>query len=154
LIGIQQDVLLSPKDLSRAIQDHRITTLFLTPALFNQVAAEIPTAFQSLRYLVVAGDVFDPKSARRILEQGPPQNLLNAYGPTEAAVFATCHRVDRVAESATSVPIGPPISNTRAFVLDRNLQPVPIGIVGELYIGGDAVARGYLNRPELTAEKF
>jgi len=154
LIGIPQDVLLSPRNLARAIQYHRITNLFLVPALFNQMAMETPTAFRSLRYLVVGGDVCDPKSARRILEEGAPQHFLNAYGPTEAAVFAICHRIDHIADSATSVPIGRPISNTRVFVLDRNLQPVPIGIVGELYIGGDAVAREYLNRPELTAERF
>src|SRR5262249_18922017 len=111
-------------------------------------------AFQSLQHLLIAGDVCDPKSARRVLQEGAPQHLINAYGPTENTTYTTWHRVESVDDAATTIPIGRPISNTRVYVLDRNLQPVPIGVVGELYIGGDGLARKYLNRPELTAEKF
>jgi len=154
LIGIPQHVLLSPKDLRREIREQRISTLFMTPALFNQMANDAPDSFQSLRYLLIGGDVCDPKSVRRILQDGTPQHFLNAYGPTENTTFTTWHRVERVDDNATTIPIGRPLSNTRVYVLDRNLQPVPIGVVGELYIGGDGLAREYLNRPELTAEKF
>src|SRR5205814_3494293 len=80
--------------------------------------------------------------------------LLHVYGPTETTTFATWYRVESVPEGATTVPIGRPIANTQLFVLDRYLQPVPVGVPGELYIGGPGVARGYLDRPELTAERF
>jgi amino acid adenylation domain-containing protein len=88
------------------------------------------------------------------LESGPPRQLLNAYGPTECTTFTTTYRVETLDEDTTRIPIGKPIANTKVYILDPQLQPVPIGVVGEIYIGGAGVARGYLNRPELTAERF
>ena len=154
LIGISQSVLLSPRDFARAIQEQEISVMFLTTALFNQMVSEEPTAFQSLRYLLVGGEACEPKWVRTLLDYGPPKHLLNAYGPTESTTFATTHRIESVAPAATSVPIGRPIANTRAYVLDRARQPVPVGVVGELHLAGDGLAREYLHRPELTAEKF
>jgi ubiquinone/menaquinone biosynthesis C-methylase UbiE/acyl carrier protein len=89
-----------------------------------------------------------------VLQEIPPERLLHVYGPTETTTFATWQLVETVAEGATTIPIGRPISNTKVYILDPSLQPVPIGVAGELYIGGDGLACGYLNRPELTAEKF
>src|SRR5262249_49740087 len=80
--------------------------------------------------------------------------LVNGYGPTEGTTFTTWHLAQEAPEGATSIPIGRPLSNTQTYLLDRNQQPAPAGISGELYIGGDGLARGYFNRPELTAEKF
>ena len=154
LIGISQSVLLSPRDFARAIQEQEISVMFLTTALFNQMVSEEPTAFHSLRYLLVGGEACEPKWVRTLLDYGPPKHLLNAYGPTESTTFATTHRIESVAPAATSVPIGRPIANTRAYVLDRAHQPVPVGVVGELHLAGDGLAREYLHRPELTAEKF
>jgi hypothetical protein len=91
---------------------------------------------------------------REVLSQGAPERLVHVYGPTETTTYATWHRVGAVEDGATTIPIGRPIANTEAYVLDGRLQPVPVGVPGELYIGGAGVARGYLNRPELTAEKF
>src|SRR5206468_13076436 len=88
------------------------------------------------------------------LKRGPPQRLLHVYGPTECTTFATCHLVQEVPGGARTIPIGRPIANTQLYVLDTHLQPVPIGVQGELYIGGPGLARGYFNRPELTAEHF
>jgi len=99
--------------------------------------------------LQAAGEILTPELAKDLLKRG--SSLWNLYGPTETTVYSTVFRV-RSAEGP--VPIGTPISNTQCYVLDRYLQPVPIGVVGELYIGGDGLARGYLNQPELTAEKF
>ena len=154
LIGISQPVLLSPRDFARAIQEQEISVMFLTAALFNQMVSEEPTAFQSLGYLLVGGEALEPKWVRTLLDYGPPKHLLNAYGPTESTTFATTHRIESVGPAATSVPIGRPIANTRAYVLDRAHQPVPVGVVGELHLAGDGLAREYLHRPELTGEKF
>jgi amino acid adenylation domain-containing protein len=154
LIGIPHAVLLSPQDFARTIEEKRISTLFLTTALFNQMASEVPTAFRQLRYLLFGGETCDPRWVRTILRSGSPQTLLHVYGPTENTTFTTWHSVDSVPETAATVPIGRPIANTRVYLLDAQLQPVPVGVIGELHIGGDGLAREYLNRPDLTAEKF
>ena len=89
-----------------------------------------------------------------VLENSPPQRLLHVYGPTESTTFASWHLVQEVPEGVTTIPIGRPLSNTQIYLLDNQMQPVPVGVPDELYIGGDGLARGYLNRPELTAERF
>ena len=118
----------------------------------SAVLAALPegTHFRSLRTLVVAGDVLPPSLANRWMMRG--RRLINAYGPTEGTICATMHLCQ---DSATrTVPIGNPIANTRIYILDAQGAPAPIGVAGEIYIGGAGVARGYLNRPELTAERF
>src|SRR5262249_16722336 len=121
---------------------------------FNQVASEAPGAFATLRAVMPGGEALDPKWVRSVLQNGPPQRLINGYGPTENTTFTCCHEIRSLGEDATNVPIGRPISNTRVYILDRHLNPVPVGVPGELYTGGDGLACGYWNRPELTAEKF
>ena len=154
LVVIPQSVVLSPQHFAAYIREQEISVLFLTPALFNQLANIVPQAFKDLRYLLIGGDALDPKSVKTVLRNGPPQRLLNAYGPTESTTFSCWYLVQDVAEGATNLPIGRPISNTQIYILDSKLQPVPIGTPGELYIGGDGLARGYLNARELTEEKF
>ncbi|HEY7220935.1 MAG TPA: amino acid adenylation domain-containing protein, partial [Candidatus Binatia bacterium] len=154
LVGISTNVVLTPDELAARIERERITALFLTTSLFNQIALERPTTFTRLRHLLVGGEAADPKSISRVLKHGPPERLLNVYGPTESTTFATTYVVKDVPQGATSIPIGRPISNTQIYLLDRHLQPVPVGVMGELFIGGDGLAREYLNRPQLTAEKF
>ena len=148
------DIILAPHEFATHLTQRGVTVLFLTTALFNQLARIIPTAFRQVRSLLVGGEAADPRWLAEVLKQGPPQRLLNVYGPTETTTFATWYLVERVSEGVTTIPIGRPIANTQVYVLDRHLQPVPIGIAGELYIAGDGLARGYLNRPELTAERF
>ncbi len=154
LVGIDREVSLSPPMFAVQLQQQQISLLFLTTALFNQMAQEVPTAFSGLRYLLFGGEVADPQSVRTVLEQGTPQHLLHMYGPTESTTFASWYEVQAVANDNGSIPIGRPITNTQIYVLDSNLKPVPIGVSGELYIGGDGLAQGYLNRPELTMERF
>jgi amino acid adenylation domain-containing protein len=154
LVLVARDVSLSPKDFAAHLRADGITTMFLTAALFNLVAREVPSAFSSIKHLLVGGEAVTPHWMREVLKHGPPERLLNAYGPTESTTFASWHLVKEVAEDAATVPIGRPISNTRLYVLDRYLNPVPVGVTGELYIGGDGLARGYHRRPELTSEKF
>ncbi|HEU0052591.1 MAG TPA: condensation domain-containing protein, partial [Longimicrobium sp.] len=136
------------------IAAHAVTALFLTTALFNQVAREKPDAFRPLRHLLFGGEAVDPDAVRRVIEAGGPERLLHVYGPTENTTFSTWHRVDAVAPGARTVPIGRPVAHSTARVLDAALRPVPAGVPGELYLGGDGVARGYLGRPALTAERF
>ncbi|WP_255356366.1 amino acid adenylation domain-containing protein, partial [Lysobacter sp. Root983] len=108
-----------------------------------------------LRYLLVGGDALDPRTIRSVLAQAQrPAHLINGYGPTETTTFACTHLIEALAEDATSVPIGRPIANTQVYILDAQGEPVPVGVAGELHIGGDGVARGYLNQPALTAERF
>jgi amino acid adenylation domain-containing protein len=154
LVGISRDVILSPEDFSRQISSSGITILFLTTALFNQMARQVPAAFKSLRYLLFGGEAVDPACVRMVVNTGPPQRLLHVYGPTENTTFTSWYPVEDVAADARTIPIGKAVSNTTIYILDRALQPVPLGVPGELYTGGDGLARGYLNQPALNAEKF
>jgi amino acid adenylation domain-containing protein len=151
---LDRDTVLSPRDLGIALRRHGVTILFLTTALFNQVAQEAPGELAGLRTLLVGGEALDPRWVARQLESAAPGRFLNAYGPTETTTFATWHLVQSVAPDAVTLPIGRPIANTEVYILDRHLAPVPIGVAGELCIGGPGLARGYLNQPELTAQKF
>ncbi|WP_152622593.1 non-ribosomal peptide synthetase, partial [Archangium violaceum] len=119
-----------------------------------QVARERPQSFSGLRQLLIGGEAADPRWVREVLQKGAPGKLMNAYGPTESTTFATWYHVRQVREGATTIPIGGGLSNTTLYVLDLNGQPVPVGVPGELHIGGEGLAWGYLHRPELTAEKF
>ena len=154
LIGITTDVALSPREFAQEIRKHGITGMFLTAALFNQLAAEVPGVFSGIRTVIAGGEALDPKWIRAVLKQGPPQLLLNGYGPTENTTFSCCHLIADLADDATNVPVGRPISNTSVYLLDQHLNPLPIGAAGDLYVGGDGLARGYWQQPQLTAEKF
>ncbi|MEB3279245.1 MAG: amino acid adenylation domain-containing protein [Lyngbya sp.] len=154
VIIIPQSVLLSPHELAANISSQEVNVLFLTTALFNQLASFVPQAFSSLKSLLFGGEAVDPKWVQEVLDKGSPEQLLHVYGPTENTTFSSWYWVDNLSTTATTIPIGCPISNTQIYILDEYLQPVPVGVPGELYIGGAGLARGYLNRPELTQEKF
>ncbi len=154
IIIIAKSVLLSPQELALSLKENRISVLFLTTALFNQLANLVPQAFSNLRCLLFGGEAVEPKWVQEVLEKGAPQRLLHVYGPTENTTFSSWYLVENVASTATTIPIGKAIANTQIYLLDKNLQPVPIGVVGELHIAGAGLAKGYLNRPELTQEKF
>ncbi|TCP53368.1 amino acid adenylation domain-containing protein [Tumebacillus sp. BK434] len=154
LVILPKELVLDVDLFAAAIQEHNVTSMFLTVALFNQMAAVRPDAFRTMRDLLAGGDALDPKWVKAVLEHGAPKRLLNGYGPTESTTFAAWHEIKAVPEGAVSIPIGQPLANTSLYVLDVQMQPVAIGVPGELYIGGDGLARGYLNRPDLTAERF
>ena len=154
LVGISKETALNPASFAAALRERRITTMFVTTALFNQMAREVPDGFRTLRNVLFGGEAADAAAVRRVLSAGGPARLLHVYGPTETTTFASWHQVKEVPQDAMTVPIGRPIRNTTFYILDRNRQPVPLGVPGELYLGGDGVALGYWNRPELTAEKF
>jgi amino acid adenylation domain-containing protein len=154
LVLIPREVALSPQDCAAEIRERGITTLFLTTALFNQLASAVAEAFGSVRHVLFGGEAVDPRWVREVLEHGPPERLLHVYGPTETTTFATWHLVREISQGTLTVPIGRPIANTRAYVLDQQLEPMPVGVPGELYLGGLGLARGYLGQPALTAERF
>jgi acyl-coenzyme A synthetase/AMP-(fatty) acid ligase/ubiquinone/menaquinone biosynthesis C-methylase UbiE/acyl carrier protein len=154
LVLVSRDTVLAPAELARALPRSGVTVLFLTTALFNQLVAEAPRCFATLRVVLTGGEAADPRAMARFLEANPGVELRNVYGPTESTTFATTYRVDEVPPGATHIPIGRPIANTRAYVLDRHREPTPIGVPGELYLGGDGLAEGYRSAPELTEERF
>jgi thioesterase domain-containing protein/acyl carrier protein len=141
--------------LEQTIRDHGVTTLWLTAALFNTVIDEAPEILTGIRQLLTGGEALSLPHIRRAKERLPETEVINGYGPTEGTSFTCCYSVPRMlSETLRSVPIGRPISNTQVYVLDHYLNPVPIGVPGELYIGGDGLANGYLNQPGLTAQRF
>ena len=154
LIGLPKETILSPAEFKRAIAEQRITVMFLTVALFNQVAQAEPDAFAPMRYLCFGGETCDPQAVRRVLENGKPKRLANVYGPTENTTFTTHYEINDLAAGVRTVPIGGPIANTELWVLDQYGKVLPVGVPGELHLGGDGLAREYLGRPDLTAAKF
>ncbi len=146
--------LLSLEELGKLIQEERVSTLWLTSGLFNQMVEEQLSRMRGVRQLLAGGDVLSTSHVKKALAGLPGVTLVNGYGPTEGTTFTCCHRVLPADLEAPSIPIGRPIANTRVYILDGQGCPVPVGVPGELYAGGDGVARGYLYRPELTKERF
>jgi natural product biosynthesis luciferase-like monooxygenase protein len=141
----------SDRSIAAELLRHRVTHMQCTPVLARLLAAspDSHAGLRQLRRMLVGGEAFPPDlaAALRGLVAGEIHNM---YGPTETTIWSTSHRLNGHA----SVPLGTPIANTRVYVLDETGRPVPVGVPGELWIGGDGVARGYLHRPELTAERF
>ncbi|HLL45477.1 MAG TPA: amino acid adenylation domain-containing protein, partial [Longimicrobiaceae bacterium] len=154
LVGIPRDVLLSPPAFRAMLREQGITTLYQTTALLNQLAREQPDIFAPLREVLFGGQAVDADSVRRLLRAGRPRRLLHMYGPTETTAWCSWEQVEDVAEDALTVPVGRATGNQRIYLLDSALSPVPVGVPGEAYVGGDGVVRGYLDRPELTAAAF
>ncbi|NEO46359.1 MAG: amino acid adenylation domain-containing protein [Moorea sp. SIO4A3] len=143
------------KELSHLITKNKITTLWLTSTLFNTIIDENPEALSGIRQLLIGGEALSVSHVRRGLKALPSTQIINGYGPTENTTFTCCYAIPSLLDSqGRSIPIGTPIANTQTYILDQHLQPVPIGIPGELHIGGAGLARGYLNRPQLTEQKF
>ena len=145
-----------PHYLSEVIEREHITTLHFVPSMLDVFLANSDTArSRSLRQVMCSGEALPGSLVRRFKRQLPGCALHNLYGPTEAAVDVTAWDcAGSIEQTPDNTPIGKPIANTRMYILDAQQQPVPQGVIGELYIAGVQVARGYLNRPQLTAERF
>jgi amino acid adenylation domain-containing protein len=154
VVEFSKDMLLAPQVLAEQIRKHGIDTIFLTPGLLNQIAFEAPQAFSPVKNLMFGGDAADLRGIREVTKSNPPQFMINGYGPTESTTFAVCHFLGQLTDQTTSIPIGRPITDTQAYIVDKEFHPSPVGVLGELYIGGGGLARGYAKRPELTADKF
>lgn len=144
--------ILDAASLKDAIASSGATVMWLTSSLFNQMIDSGLKVFEGMRVVLTGGEKLSPYHVNKARRDYPDLILINGYGPTENTTFTATWRIDEPVEG--DVPIGHPVSNTRVHILDLNLAPVPIGVTGEIYAGGDGVARGYLNDDELTREKF
>lgn len=147
--------LLSLAELGRVVREGGVNALWLTSALFNQMVTEQLDSLLGVRQLLAGGEAVSVPHARRWLHaMASDACLINGYGPTENTTFTCTHTMRRDTPIGATVPIGRPISNSRGLILDARRRLVPVGVWGELFIGGDGLARGYLNDPALTDERF
>ncbi|KAG0004033.1 hypothetical protein BGZ79_010489, partial [Entomortierella chlamydospora] len=154
IVIIDHEIYLDPHRLVGALEQYSITAILFTTALFHQYAFIIGPALSKLKYVACAGEQGLMEAFVKMHQYGGRVRLVNAYGPTEVTVHSTTYEFTSESLKLDRLPIGRPISNTRTYILNKHGQPVSIGVVGELYIGGPGVANGYLNLPELTAERF
>ncbi|MGH9241421.1 MAG: amino acid adenylation domain-containing protein, partial [Vicinamibacterales bacterium] len=144
-----------PSELGELLHTRNVTSMWLTSSLYNTVIEQAPWALRGLRQLLIGGEALSVPHIERGLAELSSTTLINGYGPTENTTFTSCYCIPRrLPPESTSIPIGPPIANTTAFVLDPSGEPLPIGVPGELCTGGDGLARGYARAPRLTAERF
>ncbi|MEE3627623.1 amino acid adenylation domain-containing protein [Nitrospirillum sp. BR 11752] len=153
---LSDDDLMDPAALAATLRQTGVSVLWLTAGLFNRVADEAPGAFATTRVVLTGGETANPAQMARVLAACPGTRLINAYGPTENTTFTSVHAVTPadLADLAGAVPIGRPIANTRVYLVDDRLRPVPVGVWGELLCAGDGLALGYANRADLTEASF
>jgi amino acid adenylation domain-containing protein len=141
-------------ELGRLMAERGVTWAWLTSGLFHQMMETVPECLAGVRQVLTGGDVVSVPHARKVLDELPGVVMTAAYGPTENTVFTTACVMRSAADLPQTVPLGRPISDSRAYVLDRRLNPLPPGAVGEIFAAGDGLARGYLGRPARTAVSF
>ena len=152
LYVVDRETLLNTKILGDVMLKNDISITLLTSSLFTQIAESHTNIFYKVKNLLVGGDVLSVPHINKVRKDNPQLTVINAYGPTENSCISTAYRVDRDFDS--NIPIGRPISNSPAYIFDKNLNYQPIGIIGELYVGGDGLSKGYLNREDLNKECF
>ncbi|MGE5339961.1 MAG: amino acid adenylation domain-containing protein [Candidatus Omnitrophota bacterium] len=154
LVMIGKKDLLEIEKLGDLIRRECVTVFFATTALFNMLVELRVESLNNVRKVIFGGERASLAHSRKALEYLGKGRIMNAYGPTETTVFASMYAIDHIDKTASAVPIGKPLTNTVVYILDKYMNPVPVGISGEVYIGGEGTARGYLNNPELTAQRF
>jgi len=154
VMALYPPVAVDPGELGSFIRRHGVTSAWLTAGLFHQLVDASPEALGGLHQLLAGGDVLSVDRVRRVLDAFPHVRLINGYGPTENTTFSCCRSIVPADTERASIPIGAPIANSTAYVLDPALHPVPVDLPGELFVGGDGVGRGYLRAPEMTAERY
>jgi len=159
LVIREEDASLAVGDFLRWVSERKVTALDLPTAYWHELVGELSESTlklpESLRIVIVGGEkASSTKLAAWRKVAGSRVRWVNTYGPTETSVIVTAFEPDSSEEIPAILPIGRPIANTKIHILDANLQPLPVGIPGDLYVSGPGLARGYLNRPEVTAEKF
>jgi len=152
---IQGQALIDMSSLGNFVSANGINTAWMTSSLFDQFVLNYQDALPELRYLLAGGEQVNVETFNRAKRLNPGLTLINGYGPTENTTFSCSYRTsEELDESVSRIPIGKPLANRGAYVLDAQCGLCPQGVVGELHLSGDGLARGYLNQPELTAEKF
>ncbi len=154
LVLIDREKVSAVNRLAAYILRQQVTLFFVTTALFNMLVDFEINSLKNIRKVLFGGERISVEHARKALATLGKSKIIHVYGPTETTVYATYYFIDDIAEKTLTIPIGKPIANTTIYILDKYMNPVPPGIFGEIYIGGDGVARGYLNNPELTADRF
>lgn len=149
---IKKSELLDVTIFEKYLLKNKITILWLTAPLFNQLCESNPNMFSNAKYLLTGGDILSPKHINMVRKGNPNLTIINGYGPTENTTFSTCFTIDKTYEK--TIPIGSPIANSTAYVVSSSGSLLPIGLSGELWVGGDGVSAGYFNNPDLTNEKF
>ena len=153
--AIYSESVMTPENLGQAIRRHDVTILWVTSSLLNSIIDSKPDALFGIKQLLTGGEALSVTHIRRIQELMPEIDIINGYGPSECTVFCCSHKIARgIRKGEERIPIGRPIGDRSVYLLDKEMNLVPVGVAGELCIGGPAVARGYLNRQELTSEKF
>lgn len=154
---INNATLLDPQLFIEALAHHKVTRIILVPSLLRLLLdnySHLTKKLSQLKLWITSGEALSVKLAQTFRELIPSAKLINLYGSSEVSANATYYDTSLLQDQANSVPIGRPIDNTQVYVLNSHLQPTPVGVVGELYVGGDGLATGYLHRPELTQERF
>jgi amino acid adenylation domain-containing protein len=154
LVTVDRETLLAPPALRALLRGAALDLVWLTAGWFNELARQVPDVFAGTGTLICGGEAVDAGAVRAVLAAGAPRRLLDGYGPTENTTFTTTYDTAALAAGAATVPIGRPIANSEAFVLDHQLRLLPAGAAGELCTGGDGLAMGYHGRPDLSAERF
>ncbi|MGE5343535.1 MAG: amino acid adenylation domain-containing protein [Candidatus Omnitrophota bacterium] len=152
LVVVNKDTIMDPARLRETIIKSHISILHLIPQLFSRIMDEQPTCFETLDYFLIGGDSVNPVMVNRLRSMYPSLTIVHCYGPTENTTFSTTLRVQE--DYTERIPIGLPIGQSSAYIVDPTNRLAPIGVVGEICVGGEGVARGYLNNPELTFDKF
>ncbi|HET9406671.1 MAG TPA: amino acid adenylation domain-containing protein [Candidatus Sulfotelmatobacter sp.] len=153
---ISQDTMRDPDEMLAVLAQERVSRIVLVPSLLRTLLDSAPDLGLRVPHLKIwscSGETLSADLAKRFHEAFPQARLLNIYGSSEVAADVTCHEVTE-RDLVSNVAIGKPISNTQIYLVDDLLQPVPVGVRGQIFVGGEGLARGYLNRPELTAERF
>ncbi|MER8072090.1 amino acid adenylation domain-containing protein [Streptomyces sp. NPDC094034] len=141
-------------ELARTMTAARVTVGLLNEGIFRALAESAPQSFGTLRDVYVGGDTISPSAVRKVRDHARGMRFTNSYGPTESTLCVAHHTLPEGSDDTSLIPIGRPLDNTRLYVLDEGLQPVPCGVIGELYVAGEGLARGYVDRPDLSAERF
>ena len=154
VLAIMPETQPTTAEIAAALEEHRVTTLWLTAGLFHLMVDTEIAALTGLRQMLAGGDVLSPDHVRRFQHAAPHARMINGYGPTENTTFTCCAALSRGPWPIASAPIGRPIAGTQVFIVDDMLRPVPDGEAGQLVTAGEGLAIGYLGNPQLTAERF
>nr|WP_309245933.1 non-ribosomal peptide synthase/polyketide synthase [Bacillus glycinifermentans] len=154
LVLIEKETVLNIHELAEVIDKEKVSVMFITTALFNTLADINLDCLANLRKILFGGERASIPHAKKVLDRVGKDRLVHVYGPTESTVYATYYVINEIDEEADTIPIGSPLANTTALIMDEHGRLLPIGVPGELCISGDGLSKGYLNREELTAEKF